>query len=110
MDKLTSNINKGSDDGGGEDPDSPDKSLELAINVKTKIKKESSEEGSGDSDDATDNPIDTSLSSQDSSPKPSTTVNSSPTKPTNTPFYNHLLLNSPKCDSKSAEVNVLIMT
>lgn len=103
LDKLTSNINKCSDDGAVDDPDSPDKNLEFAINVKTKIKKESSEEGSGDSDDATDNPVDTSLSSQDSSPKPSSAVHSSPTKHINTPFYNHLLLNSPKCDRKSVE-------
>ena len=97
LDKLTNNINKGSDD----DPGSPDKSLEFEINVKTKFKKESSEEGSGDSDDAADNTAVLS-SPQESSPKQ---FYSSPRKLTNnSTIYNNLLLNSPKCDSKPSEV------
>ena len=97
LDKLTNNINKGSDD----DPGSPDKSLEFEINVKTKFKKESSEEGSGDSDDAADNTAVLS-SPQESSPKQ---FYSSPRKLTNnSTIYNNLLLNSPKCDSNTSEV------
>jgi len=96
LDKLTNNINKGSDD----DPGSPDKSLEFEINVKTKFKKESSEEGSGDSDDAADNTAVLS-SPQESSPQQ---FYSSPRKLTNnSTIYNNLLLNSTKCDSKPSE-------
>ena len=49
LDKLTSNINKVSEDAsGGDEPDSPDKSLEIELNVKTKFRKEESEDTSGE--------------------------------------------------------------
>ena len=50
LDKLTSNINKVSEDasGGEPEPDSPDKNLEIEFNVKTKFKKEESEDTSGE--------------------------------------------------------------
>ena len=45
LDKLASNITKVPEDGPGDDlSGSPDKRLELEINVKTKIKKEESED------------------------------------------------------------------
>ena len=50
LDKLTNNINKVSEDAsGGDEPDSPDKSLEIELNVKTKFRKEESEDTSGES-------------------------------------------------------------
>ena len=49
LDKLTNNINKVSEDAsGGDEPDSPDKSLEIELNVKTKFRKEESEDTSGE--------------------------------------------------------------
>ena len=51
LDKLTNNINKVSEDAsGGDEPDSPDKSLEIELNVKTKFRKEESEDTSGKSE------------------------------------------------------------
>lgn len=110
LDKLASNITKVSDDGAGEDPDSPDKGLEFEINVKTKFKKEESEDTSGDSDDNTagdttdgsspnkDPSTRLSLSSPIKTQPGDTSLSSA--KSTNNTFFNSLLLNSPKCDKK----------
>ena len=93
LDKLTNNITKAPDDGPGEDiSESPEKRLELEINVKTKIKKEESEDTSGESDES-------------GAGSPATPPKSEPDQPahsnlTNNTFFNSLLLNSPKCDKK----------
>jgi len=93
LDKLANNITKAPDDGPGEDiSESPEKRLELEINVKTKIKKEESEDTSGESDAS-------------GAGSPATPPKSEPDQPahpnlTNNTFFNSLLLNSPKCDKK----------
>ena len=94
LDKLANNITKAPDDGPGEDiSESPEKRLELEINVKTKIKKEdTSEDNSGESDES-------------GAGSPATPPKSEPDQPahsnlTNNTFFNSLLLNSPKCDKK----------
>ena len=103
LDKLASNITKVPEDGPGDDlSGSPDKRLELEINVKTKIKKEESEDTSGESDESdTPRPL---------TRPPATPPKSEPGDPaqpvsthsnlTNNTFFNSLLLNSPKCDKK----------
>ena len=94
LDKLASNITKAPDDGPAEDlSSSPEKRLELEINVKTKIKKEESEDTSGESDEsgAPGSPA-TPPKSEPGAPVPSNLTNNT--------FFNSLLLNSPKCDKK----------
>lgn len=93
LDKLASNITKAPDDGPGEDlSGSPEKRLELEINVKTKIKKEEGEDTSGESDE----------SGAGSPATPPKSESGHPSHPnlTNNTFFNSLLLNSPKCDKK----------
>lgn len=110
LDKLASNITKVSDDGPGDDLDSPDKGLEFEINVKTKFKKDESEDTSGDSDDNIAGDT-TDCSSPNKDPTMRLSLSSpiktnpgegplSSAKSTNNTFFNTLLLNSPKCDKK----------
>jgi len=114
LDKLTSNINKVSEDasGGEPEPDSPDKNLEIEFNVKTKFKKEESEDTSGDSDDGEASAA-LSLSLQPSAgPEqpagvanikslsfPEDSLKLSQNEDTTT-FFNSMLLKSPHCDKK----------
>lgn len=93
LDKLASNITKAPDDGPGEDlSESPEKRLELEINVKTKIKKEEGEDTSGESDE--------SGAGSPATPPKSESGHPSHSNLTNNTFFNSLLLNSPKCDKK----------
>ena len=97
LDKLASNITKAPDEG-NEGPaeelaESPEKRLELEINVKTKIKKEeSSENTSGESDE--------SGARSPATPPKSESGHPAHSNLTNNTFFNSLLLNSPKCDKK----------
>lgn len=97
LDKLASNITKAPDEG-NEGPaeelaESPEKRLELEINVKTKIKKEeSSEDTSGESDE--------SGARSPATPPKSESGHPAHSNLTNNTFFNSLLLNSPKCDKK----------
>jgi len=106
LDKLASNITKVSDDNVRDNTDildSPEKSLALEINVKTKFKKDdTSEDTSCDSDDCIAPPEEASDSNVSPLKRVVSAVSSLGTSQHSSTFLN-TLLKSPKCDENEKQ-------